>query len=102
VHTGYLEVAGRAGERLHWRFATGEAVPTEEWVTLGDDDVRRAGDVTDAESGVEGVVTDVEPDGRGGVSDAEPADGDGAGFVAEGALGDPRRGLSRDRARGAA
>jgi hypothetical protein len=42
IHMGYLEVTGRAGERLHWKFATGEAVPTEEWVTLGDDDVRRA------------------------------------------------------------
>jgi len=42
IHLGYLEVVGRAGERLHWRFATSEAVPTEEWITLGDDDVLRA------------------------------------------------------------
>ena len=31
----------QAGERLHWRFGTREAVPTEEWITLGEDDVRR-------------------------------------------------------------
>jgi len=37
IHIGYLEVSGRAGERLEWRLATGEA-----WVTLGDDDVFRA------------------------------------------------------------
>ena len=37
VHLGYLDVTGRAGERLVWEFATAEA-----WVTLGDDDVRRA------------------------------------------------------------
>ena len=43
VHLGYLEVTGRAGERLFWRFATGEAFPTEEWETHGEDDVRRAG-----------------------------------------------------------
>lgn len=42
VHLGYLEVTGRAGERLHWKVGTGEAVPFEEWVTFGDDDVRRA------------------------------------------------------------
>jgi hypothetical protein len=46
VHMGYLEVTGRAGERLHWRFGTGEAVPLEEWVTFGDDDVRRAATAT--------------------------------------------------------
>ncbi|MCK6460874.1 MAG: hypothetical protein L6Q95_13410 [Planctomycetes bacterium] len=37
IHLGYLEVSGRAGERLRWKFATGEA-----FVTTGDDDVRRA------------------------------------------------------------
>jgi hypothetical protein len=42
VHLGYLVVTGRAGERLHWKFAAGEAVPLEEWITCGDDDVRRA------------------------------------------------------------
>lgn len=36
VHRGYLTVEGRAGERLVWRFATGEV-----FVTYGDDDVRR-------------------------------------------------------------
>jgi hypothetical protein len=43
VHLGYLEVTGSAGELLHWKLGTGEAVPLEEWVTYGDDDVRRAG-----------------------------------------------------------
>jgi hypothetical protein len=93
IHLGFLEVTGRAGERLHWKFATGEAVPTEEWVTLGDDDVQRAdaagarappdvGAVTDVERGsgwadagtVHEVVTDVEPAGAGsrqGVTDVE-------------------------------
>ncbi|MHC4547874.1 MAG: HNH endonuclease, partial [Planctomycetota bacterium] len=42
IHRGYLTVAGRAGERLVWRLGTSEAVPLEEWVTEGDDDVRRA------------------------------------------------------------
>jgi hypothetical protein len=42
IHLGYLEVTGAAGERLHWKLGTGEAVPLEEWITLGDDDVRRA------------------------------------------------------------
>ncbi len=42
IHLGYLEVTGRAGERLRWKLGTGEAVPLEEWVTFGDDDVRRA------------------------------------------------------------
>jgi hypothetical protein len=91
VHMGHLEVAGRAGERLRWRFGTGEAVPTEEWVTLGDDDVRRAAsaaggvtdaesappDVTDVESGG-GSVADAEFGGGGGVTDAESG---GAGGV---------------------
>ncbi|MCK6460602.1 MAG: HNH endonuclease, partial [Planctomycetes bacterium] len=51
IHLGYLEVTGRAGERLHWKFATGEAMPTEEWVTVGDDDVRRAGSAAAAGAG---------------------------------------------------
>jgi hypothetical protein len=43
IHQGYLMVEGVAGERLLWRFGiTGGAEPTEEWVTAGDDDVRRA------------------------------------------------------------
>jgi hypothetical protein len=42
IHLGYLEVTGLAGERLHWKLGTGESVPLEEWITLGDDDVRRA------------------------------------------------------------
>ncbi|MFI5403208.1 MAG: HNH endonuclease [Planctomycetota bacterium] len=42
IHMGYLEVTGRAGERLYWKLGTGDAVPLEEWITFGDDDVRRA------------------------------------------------------------
>jgi hypothetical protein len=38
IHLGYLTVEGRAGEKLVWRFGTGEV-----WETHGDDDVRRAG-----------------------------------------------------------
>jgi len=41
IHLGWLEVTGRAGERLHWRFGPRDAVPLEEWITFGDDDVRR-------------------------------------------------------------
>jgi hypothetical protein len=37
IHEGRLEVTGRAGERLVWRFSNGEI-----WETLGDNDVRRA------------------------------------------------------------
>jgi hypothetical protein len=55
IHLGYLEVRGRAGERLHWKFGTGEAVPLEEWVTFGDDDVRRAWSPADSLDGA-GVV----------------------------------------------
>jgi len=61
IHLGYLELTGRAGERLHWKFGAGEAVPLEEWVTFGDDDVRRADQVP-----------------------RSPADDHGADFVAEG------------------
>ncbi len=46
IHLGYPEVTGRAGERLHWRFGPGDAVPLEEWITCGDDDVRRANAAT--------------------------------------------------------
>jgi hypothetical protein len=42
VHAGTLEVTGRAGERLCWRFGNEELVPAEEWITYGDDDVCRA------------------------------------------------------------
>jgi hypothetical protein len=35
VHDGYLEVTGRAGERLTWKPAIGEV-----WITEGDDDVK--------------------------------------------------------------
>ncbi len=76
VHLGYLEVTGRAGERLRWKLGTGEAVPLEEWVTFGDDDVRRA---TNTATPGEGGVTDVES--RGG--DVESA-AHGADCVAEG------------------
>jgi hypothetical protein len=62
IHLGYLGVTGRAGERLRWKLGTGEAVPLEEWVTLGDDDVRRADHAPRAPPG-EGSVTDVEYDG---------------------------------------
>jgi hypothetical protein len=37
IHRGYLTVEGRAGERLVWRFATGEV-----FITYGEDDVHRA------------------------------------------------------------
>jgi hypothetical protein len=57
IHQGYLEVTGRAGERLHWRFGTGEAVPTEEWVTLGDDEVRRAEFVAEVPGNHESLLT---------------------------------------------
>jgi hypothetical protein len=42
VHRGYLTVKGRAGELLVWRLGPRDVVPLEEWVTRGDDDVRRA------------------------------------------------------------
>jgi hypothetical protein len=38
IHRGWAEVSGRAGERLTWRFGSGER-----FVTLGDDDVVRIG-----------------------------------------------------------
>jgi hypothetical protein len=117
IHMGYLEVTGRAGERLHWKFATGEAVPTEEWVTLGDDDVRRAdaggagagaaarnagagsrappraGGVTDVESGAVAAarVTDVESGPTGaapGVTDVERVLGGAAAGAAREAVTD--------------
>jgi hypothetical protein len=86
IHRGYLEVTGRAGERLHWRFATGEASPTEEWVTFGDDDVRRADFAARDEAGGGGGDGCVEPAAAaGGRADGcvEPA-ADGSMFVAEG------------------
>jgi hypothetical protein len=55
IHMGYLEVRGRAGELLHWKLGTGEAVPLEEWVTVGDDDVRRADQVPRPEDGIDGA-----------------------------------------------
>jgi hypothetical protein len=37
-----MTLEGKAGSWLIWRFGTaGEAVPLEEWETLGDADVRR-------------------------------------------------------------
>ena len=69
VHLGYLEVTGRAGERLHWKLGTGEAVPLEEWVTFGDDDVRRAGASARASPGGGAGATDVESDGASFVSE---------------------------------
>ncbi len=69
VHLGYLEVTGRAGERLHWKLGTGEAVPLEEWVTEGDDNVRRAGAAARASPGGDASVTDVESDGASFVSE---------------------------------
>jgi hypothetical protein len=44
VHMGYLNVTGRAGERLVWRFGDGEM-----WVTSGDNDVRRGDPVGGAD-----------------------------------------------------
>lgn len=42
IHRGYMTLEGKAGSWLIWRFGTaGEAVPLEEWETLGDADVRR-------------------------------------------------------------
>ena len=38
VHRGFMTVTGRAGERLVWRYRTGEL-----WITEKDDDVRRGG-----------------------------------------------------------
>jgi hypothetical protein len=70
IHLGYLEVTGVAGERLHWKLGTGEAVPLEEWVTHGDDDVRRAGGAGAAdEASRPDTVTDAESDGAGFVSE---------------------------------
>lgn len=66
IHLGYLELTGRAGERLHWKFGAGEAVPLEEWVTLGDDDVRRAGSVAWSDDGA-----DVVAEGYDDVRDAD-------------------------------
>jgi hypothetical protein len=85
IHMGYLEVTGRAGERLHWKFATGEAVPTEEWVTFGDDDVRRADFGGAAGAGARaGPAASAAPDG-GAVTDVEPVgtSGDGAAAVTD-------------------
>jgi hypothetical protein len=73
IHLGYLEVTGRAGERLHWKFAAGEAVPTEEWVTLGDDDVHRA-DAAGATAGGGAAAGGPGPPRGGTVTDVEPAE----------------------------
>ncbi|HEX5138266.1 MAG TPA: hypothetical protein VFY93_14915, partial [Planctomycetota bacterium] len=79
IHLGYLEVTGRAGERLHWRFATGEAAPTEEWETLGDDDVWRRGIAGSAPAeaaggpGAGAAPGERGRPGRGGVTDVESA-----------------------------
>ncbi|MFI5402011.1 MAG: HNH endonuclease [Planctomycetota bacterium] len=83
IHLGYLELTGRAGERLHWRFGASEAIPLEEWVTLGDDDVRRADQVPrDPAYGFDGAgvvgegVTVAWPASDGNVeSGADRADG---------------------------
>jgi len=79
VHMGYLEVTGRAGERLHWRFATGMAVPTEEWFTFGEDDVRRA-EPADARAPPDAAG---DANGAGSTRDGN-VEPDGSGFVAEG------------------
>jgi hypothetical protein len=76
IHLGFLEVAGRAGERLSWRFATGEAVPTEEWVTVGDDDVSRAGAAGAGGSGAGGAAGDRGPPPADDVTDVESAAGE--------------------------
>ncbi len=119
IHTGHLEVTGRAGEKLYWKFGTGEAVPLEEWITWGDDDVRRADFAARGWPGA-GAAGNVEPDGEAGTArtpgagsvgsapdspgrraadgnvESGGADGpsprgegdEGAGFVAEGCVGD--------------
>jgi hypothetical protein len=93
VHMGYLEVAGRAGERLYWRFATGEAFPTEEWETFGDNDVRRpaAARGSEAKSGAgsgagNGAGTEA---GTGDAGSHGPAGGDGATDVESEGEDDP-------------
>jgi hypothetical protein len=85
VHLGYLEVAGRAGERLYWRFATGEAFPTEEWETYGEDDVRRAGSAGGRGPPGENGATDVESAAgeAPGATDVEPGPDPDADFVRE-------------------
>ncbi|HEX5136122.1 MAG TPA: hypothetical protein VFY93_04060 [Planctomycetota bacterium] len=109
IHLGYLEVAGRAGERLHWKFATGEAMPTEEWITIGDDDVFRA-DAGAAPASADRAgadppcdprerVTDVKADGAAG-RDAEwrapPATDAESGTPAGATAGRARRGAVPD------
>ncbi|MCK6460227.1 MAG: HNH endonuclease, partial [Planctomycetes bacterium] len=70
IHLGYLEVSGRAGERLEWRFATGEA-----WVTLGDDDVRRADRRGAPASAPAGAPRGGGPGAGGGSTDVNGAPG---------------------------
>jgi len=42
IHRGYMTLEGKAGSWLIWRFGTaGEAVPLEEWQTIGENEVRR-------------------------------------------------------------
>jgi hypothetical protein len=105
IHVGYLEVTGRAGERLYWKLGTGEVVPLEEWVTFGDDDVWRAdaaaadaaaadaaaaaneaaaepSEGPPAEPSAPAGATDVEFAASGG-ADITNVEFDGAGFVAE-------------------
>jgi hypothetical protein len=83
IHAGYLEVTGEGGVRLHWKLGTGEAVPLEEWVTLGDDDVRRAD--TDARPGDAGDARRGDQAPRADQVRRTPGGGlDGAGFVGEG------------------
>ena len=51
VHAGLLLVSGRGGERLAWQLGLdARGVPLEEWVTLGKDDVHRAGAADVAET----------------------------------------------------
>ena len=42
VHRGRITVTGKAGELLTWKLGSVDGRPVEVWVTVGDDDVRRA------------------------------------------------------------
>jgi hypothetical protein len=99
VHLGYLEVTGRAGERLFWRFATGEAFPTEEWETYGEDDVRRAGSAGAGAGSGAGPGAETGSRGSPGgesATDVESDPGSDADFVSEAA---PPAYLHEDRRR---
>jgi hypothetical protein len=68
IHDGHLTVEGRAGERLIWHFGTGET-----FVTLGDNDVRRAGAAADGADRVEEAPPPAYAGARRGVSSSAAA-----------------------------